>query len=172
MSANTLKKVADTILEEGIDIDFDVRSQGRWHSLLQWLRIKPKVVTKRLKPVTLGTLIKISKLLIDIDMSVFDMKNLLESNYQAIVKHGGAVAKIVAIAIDGRRADPPQDLVDMVIDNFTAKELQATTALIFGQMDIENFMLSIFSVKGGMQILEKSQVQEELIAPGPLSAVS
>lgn len=172
-----IDKIADTVLQQDIKITFDVRPTSWVHGFLQKLnmwpfkKLYPLQQTYCLKPITLGTLIKISKLLIDIDMSVFDMKNLLESNYQAIVKHGGTVARIAAIAIHGRPGDVPADIVNAVLNNFTTRELQGTMQVILGQMNVQDFMFSIISIKGMNMEMSPSN-QEETIAPGPLSAVS
>ncbi len=179
MSNTTLKKVSEALTEESIELTFDIRPMNWRHEFLQSLGLKkwPKQKSYILRPITLGTLIKISKLLIDIDMSIFDAKNLLEGNYQAIVKHGEAVCEIVAMAIHGRPGKTPADMVEMVLNNFTTKELQGAMSLILGQMDIVNFMSSIISMKGTLQILEpptemSQSMQEELIASGVLSAAS
>lgn len=167
-----IDKIADTVLQTDITIDFDIRPVSRLHSLMQRVGVMPKKDKYVLKPITMGSLIKISKLLIEIDMNLFDMKNFLESSYQAIVKHGETAARVVAIAIHGRPGEVPEQLVESVLNNFTTKELQATMSVILGQMNVQDFMLSIISIKGMNVIQMSQQLQEEIIAPGQLSAVS
>jgi len=167
---NINSNVADALLQSEIVISFDIRPVNFLHELLQRFKLSPIKLKYVMRPVTLGTLIKISKLLIDIDMSIFDIKNLLESNYQAIVKHGRSYATIVAIAIHGKPGQVPESLVNNIVNNFTTKELEATMNIVFRQMDIKNFMSSIISMKGNLQVVEMSQkMPEELIASGALS---
>lgn len=168
-----IDKIADALLQEDIPIEFDVRPVNWLHLILQRMKLKPVRQTFTLRPVTLGTLIKISKLLIDIDMNIFDIKNILESNYQAIVKHGVSYAKIIAIAIHGKPGNVPESLVNSIVNNFTTKELEGAMNIVFNQMSIANFMSSIISMKGNLQVVEMSQkIPGELIASGDLSVAS
>jgi hypothetical protein len=166
----TLQAVADAALQEPVIMDVDVKPQSRFFALLQKYGLKPKVRTLTIHPIVMGNLIRISKLLIDIDMTVFDLKQLLESNYQAMAKYGDHVVQVVAIAVHNGKSEPPRELVEFIRYNFTSHELLAVLGLVAKQMNVMSFMSSIISIKG-MNVLtsqkEMSPIsQGEIIAPG------
>jgi hypothetical protein len=149
----TLSQVSDATAQEPITIDVDVKPVNKVHGKLQKWGILPKKRSFTLNPITMGSLVKISKLLLDIDMDVYKADRLLESNYEAISKHGETMAKIVAIAITNTKPGPSKRLVSFIVFNFTTKELLYVLSIVMKQMDLTSFMSSIISVKG-MNILE------------------
>jgi hypothetical protein len=162
MSENILEKVADTVLEKPVVIEVDVA--GTWYK-------KAHKATFELKPINLGSLIKISKLLLSIDDKI-NSQDWLNSSYSTMEKHGYSIAKVIAIAIHNRKSDPPASLVNLVLHNFTSKELLSTLAIVLKQMGVSHFISSIVSMKG-LNILEASpKEQGSSIASGTLSAVS
>jgi hypothetical protein len=181
----TLSKAADATVQEPVVIEVDINPQGFLHRLLQkwkWLPRKRKFV---IEPIKMGSLIRISKLMLSIDMSVFDMRNLLESNYKAIDKHASTMARIVAVAIQNNKHQPSEKLVEFVLNNFTSHELRMVASMVLKQMDVTSFMSSIISIKGtnvlemqaatapGAKENEVSPLtQGRGIAPGTLSAAS
>ena len=149
-------------MQEPIKVDVDVKPTNRFHMKLQQWGVLPKKRVFILHPITMGNLIRISKLLLTIDMSVYELqKNVLESNYHSIVQHGEPLARIIAIAISNRKAGPSNRLVSFILENFTAKEMQTLLAAIVKQMDLVSFMSSIISVKG-MNILESKTASAEI----------
>jgi hypothetical protein len=162
MSENILEKVADTVLEKPVVIEVDVA--GTWYK-------KAHKATFELRPITLGSLIKISKLLLSIDDKI-NSQDWLNSSYAAMEKHGNTIAKIIAIAIHNRKSDPPASLVNLVLHNFTSKELLSTLAIVLKQMGVSTFISSIVSMKGLNILVETSpKEQGSQIASGALSAV-
>jgi hypothetical protein len=172
-----LKQVSDVATQKPIEMDVDIQPVNIVHRYLQRWKVMPTKRTFTIRPITYGNLIRISNLLLSIDMKVFDMKNLLDSNYNAITKHAESVAKVVAIAIHNNRDEPPASVTRFVLFNFTSQEMMSTLNIVLQQMNVTGFMYSIISIRG-LNVLESgtanaSSVSEvspltagEIIAPG------
>lgn len=155
-----LDKVADTVTNEPVKITVDIKPQGRWDKFLRLLRVNPPMKTFYITQITLGNLIRISKLLTSIDSSIFNPKNndnILDNVYHAMEKHGNALAVIVAISLYNKKDMPEKSLITFVETNFTAKEILSVVSVVIRQMDVTSFMTTIISVKG-INILESQNV--------------
>ncbi len=173
---NILNKVGDAALQKPVELEVDIISPGRFQRILQHLGLMAKKRKLVLHPITLGNLIRISQQMLAIDINLFRQENLLESNYKAIQLHGNTIARIIAIAVNNSKSDPPASLVRFIVNNFTAKELLQTLGIVLRQMNITDFMTSIISVRG-LNVLEASNngmspvEQGSSIAPGTSSGV-
>lgn len=144
----TLKAVADTTLETPDVIEVDIQPQSRIETILQKWGVLPKKRVFELKPVYYGTLIRISKLLLSLKFDTSGDKSMLESNYQAIIDNGEALAEIIALAIQNDEHKVKPGLKKLVLNNFTAAEMGKVLPLVVKRMDLTNFMLTIISAKG------------------------
>jgi hypothetical protein len=159
---NVLQNVASTVVSEGVTLVVDIRRKW-WEKLLR----RPSQRVFHIHPITLGSLVQISKRLLSIDTNISDMKNLLEMNYHLMEDHTRTAAEVVAIAIHNKPGEPPAALVRFIINTFTAKEVFSTLSIVIKQMDVTSFMSSIILVKGGMNVIEMSpKDQGSLIASG------
>lgn len=155
----TLEQVSDATLEQPVTITVDVIPQYWLEQKLQQWGLLPKKRVFTLRPIYLGTLIKISKILLSLDLKLpeTDAGNsggkLLEANYQAIEKHGESLAIIVAYAIRNTNRRVDRRLVRFILQNFTSKELMGVLSLVLKQMNLTSFMTSIISVRG-LNVLE------------------
>lgn len=148
MSNDSLKQTAEVILEEPTILQIDVKPTGRVHSLLQKYNWLPRQRRFKIKPINTGTVIKISKIFVRIDTSIYKKVNLNDGNLQIMAMHGEDLARIIAYAIVNRERSPSKWLIKFILNNFSAKEVLAVLAIVLKQMDLENFMKSIISVKG------------------------
>jgi hypothetical protein len=175
-----LAKVADVVLASSLKFEVDVKPKSWIHSKLQHYRLRKKKKVFEIHPITLGSLVRISKLLLSIDVTLSDLREKwLETSYQAMSNHAETVATVVAIAIHNQKSEPSKAMVDFVLDNFSSKETMGVLSVVVKQMDIGSFMSSIISIKG-MTVLEKDPAvvksakneevspssQKEIIAPG------
>lgn len=163
---DTLQQVADTALDQPLTITVDVAPQYWWQRWLQQWRIWPKKKQFQLRPLYLGTLLRISRILLAIQWKMpgkeeAHQPNLLELNYEALQNHSGHLAQVVALAITNTDRAPSPALTRFILQNFTSKELMGVLALVLKQMDLSSFMISITSVKG-LNVLEM---------PAPASAI-
>jgi len=137
------KKVADAMLEESFDFEVTVNAPGFLHKL----GLLPKSRVFSIKPLCLGSLVRISKILMDIEK--FDLtRPLMEIAPEQIVKHAKSLAEIIAIAVTNSPAPPSYGLVCFLYDNLTAAELFEVIERVKKQMDVADFLASIVSAKG------------------------
>ena len=148
-----LKQVSDVATQKPVELVVDVLPANIIYRYLQRWKVLPAKRTFTIRPITYGNLIRISNLLLSIDIKVFDMKNLLESNYNAITQHGESVARVVAIAIHNSRDEPPASLTRFILFNFTSQEMLSTLNIVLQQMNVTSFMSSIISIRG-LNVLE------------------
>lgn len=143
-----LNDAADTLTSKPITIEVDIIHKTWIDKLLIKLKRRSNKRTFEMHPVNLGSLIKISKELIDIDMKLFDGNNLLESNYILIEKYAEKMARIIAIAVVNKKDDPPNSLIQFFLNNLTANELFKIASIVLQQMQLADFMHTIISIKG------------------------
>lgn len=153
---NTLENVSDSIIEKPVTVEVTIDPQSWYQGKMQcWFpKFFPKKKILQMHPIKLGSLVKISKLLLSIDKDIFDKNNILESNHRAMDKHGKDLAMVIAIAFHNRKTDPPASLVNMILEQFTPKELLQVSIIVLTQMNVSAFMSSIISVRNGLSILE------------------
>lgn len=156
-----LSSVADMVTQQPVELEVDIAPRNRMHAVLQQWGILPKKKVLVIRPIYYGTLIRISQLLLGIDMSKYDISHVHESNYTIIRDHGIAIATIIAEAIHNRRSAAPERLVSFIMDNFTNKELLSTLLIVLQQMNIKDFMTSIISVRG-MNVLERKTASAKI----------
>jgi len=144
-----LQKTADTLLQEPVVLEVDITAKKPLHSFLQkigWMPIKRRLV---INPITLGNLVRISKILLEMDLAGrVDIKNILESNFKLIVENGDRMATVIAIAVHNDRSEPPAALVRFIKTHFTSRETYAAVTVVLKMMDLKSFMNTIISVKG------------------------
>lgn len=149
----TLENVVDAALQEPKVLKVDINPVNKVHGWLQKWNILPKKKTFVLHPIFLGSLTRISKLLLSIELKIpvngqGDARELLQANYESIVQHTDKLATIVAIAIHNKKSSPPASLVRFITWNFTSQEMLAVVTLVLQQMDLVSFMKSIISIRG------------------------
>jgi hypothetical protein len=153
-----LSKTADAVTDSPITIEVDILNPTR----LQRLRKETKK-TFKLTPATLGTLVKISKELLSIDVAEADKSNWIVLCQKLMLEHGNRLARIVAIAIVNRKEDPPNSLIEFIEYNMTAKELNTIAAHVLDKMDMRNFITSIISIKAFQFGLKRAKIVQRLL---------
>jgi hypothetical protein len=176
----TLSKVSNAITEEPVKIEVEVEPQNWLHAWLQkgkWSgKFFPKTKVLFMHPIRMGSLIRISRLVLTIDKSVLNQLKGLKNNFEntafsheIITNHGETLIQVVAMAIHNRKSDPPKWLVEMIRNQFAPKALLEVLMAVLRMMDTQNFTLSIISIRG-LNILEMNpQTQGSSIAPGTSS---
>lgn len=148
MDNDILKNVADASTDKPVIITVDIFPQNRLHRFLLENKLIKNKRTFELRCVKMGTLIKISRLLLTIDITFFNKEKLLESNFIAADKYAETLAECVALAIHNRKSEVPRSLVSFILTNFSTAELCHVLMLVIKQMDVSNFMTSIISIRG------------------------
>ncbi len=154
----TLKKVADTLLDEPVIIKITQKPKYFFQ--------KPKEKEFRVEKLCLGSLIRISKILLSIDTEMFKQGSFVENCMKVMAGKGDLMAEIIAIAIVNRKTSPSKSLINLIMEEFTSADMLTALSVVIKQMDITSFMNSIISIKG-TNLLEMSPTdQGRKIAPG------
>jgi hypothetical protein len=143
-----LENVSDSLLENCLTVNVDVYPTSWLHGKFQQWGIAAKKKVFLLRPIHLGVLIRISKLLVSTKLEIPKKEQFLEWNYQAIESHGETLAMIIALAIRNNKKEADKSLVRFILANFTAKEIFKVLSSVLQQMDLTSFMSSIISIKG------------------------
>lgn len=138
------KKEASALLEEGIKLKITGIQRCRW---MFWKTVR---VTRdfEIRPLTLGSLIRISKIILDIDPDILKQDSVLQAVYKIADQHARQLARVVAIAFTNTKAEPPESLVDFIEDNISVKQLREVIQVIIIKMDVTSFISSIVSIRG------------------------
>lgn len=152
-----LQQVSDATLQSPVTITVDIHPANRLHAFMQKRGMLPKTKAFEIKPAFLGTLIRISAILVSIEFVVpkgeNEHSNLLKANYDTILNHGKAMAEVIALAIRNCDKEPDKLLVKFILRNFNTQEMFTVLSLVVNKMDLKNFMTSIISIKG-LNVLE------------------
>jgi len=146
----------DSILEKGVDFEITVSKTNILHKL-NLIPIKRKFV---IYPIRMGTLLKISKILLDLDTKELlgVMKdegnnkgkevNILDLGAKNIVENKDKLIKMIAYGIVNSEKEPSRRLIKFLNENLTAKEGLKVLTLVIQQMDVSPFLASLASLKG------------------------
>ena len=155
-----MKDAVDAIIEKSIPIIVDV-ADVKWYHNSVWP--KPSR-TFTIKPLVLGTMLKIAVLLLEFIESVDDDSEARERNFfDIIVERKDAMVHIVALAIVNRKKEPPKSLERFLDNNLTAKELLHVMALVMKQMNVTDFFRSTV-LATGLNLLEKVEKKNTQIS--------
>jgi len=145
-----LNDVAETVLNQPVKISVDVAPKNKTHAFLQRINFCEKKREFTIYPLCMGAMIRASKELLSIDVSIFDFENLLESNYKSIVRDSNAIARVLAISITNAPEDQKSEsrIIKFILRNFNSKEMLSCLKIVLKQMDVTSFMSSIISAKG------------------------
>lgn len=150
-----LQKVAETVLARSVSIDVDVVPVNWLHKQLQLKKVLPVKKTFSLKPIYLGTLIRISELLLGVDFDRVKEMTSMDAITHLAQKELHIMAECIALAIHNKKTKVPKRLVKFVLNNFTALEMYKVTLIVIKQIDTQNFISSIILLRG-TNILEKT----------------
>jgi len=147
----------DSILEKGVDFTITIQNKNILHKL-NLIPAERKFV---IFPIKMGTLLKISKILLDLDTDelVGVMKNedkeinLLDLGAKNIIENKDKMIKMIAYGIVNSEKEPSKNLIKFLNENLTAKEGLKLMTLIVQQMDVNPFLASLVSIKG-MNLLQ------------------
>lgn len=147
----------DSILEKGID--FTITTQNK--NILNKLHLIPSERKFVIYPIKMGTLLKISEILLDLntDELVGAMKNedkeinLLDLGAKNIIENKDKLIKMIAYGIVNSEKEPSKKLIRFLNENLTAKEGLKLMTVVIQQMDVNPFLASLVSIKG-MNLLQ------------------
>lgn len=150
------KQIVATILEEGVDFAVTVNKRNLLH---KW-GILPSERKFVIYPIVLGTLLKISEELLEVDSQEFESlkekeggSEILDIGVRNIIKNKDKMIKIIAYGIINANKEPSKKLLKFLNANLTAKEALKIVLVVIRKMDVTDFLASIVSMKG-MNLIE------------------
>jgi len=156
------QNAVDSILEEGVDFTITIQNKNIFHKL----SLIPSERKFVIYPIKMGTLLKISKILLDLDTDelVGAMKNegkeinLLDLGAKNIIENKDKMIKMIAYGIVNSEKEPSKRLIKFLNENLTAKEGLKLMTVIVQQMDVNPFLASLVSIKGMNLLQTKKKV--------------
>jgi len=150
----------DSILEKGVDFTITIQNKNIFNKL-HLISPERKFV---IYPIKMGTLLKISEILLDLntDELVEAMKNedkeinLLDLGAKNIIENKDKLIKMIAYGIINSEKEPSKKLIKFLNKNLTTKEGLKLMTVIIQQMDVNPFLASLVSIKG-MNLLQKEK---------------
>ncbi len=163
-----LKKAAETVTDEAITFEVDISPRNWFHAWQQRVGWKPKKATYKIRPLYMGTLKRISYILLKFKVGDFHPEKILAHFRDNL----GDMAQIIALAITNSEALPAKSLTNLILWNFTRAELALVLKIVLHHMDVRGFMMCIVSARH-LNIMETNpQETGEKIAPGTTSEAS
>ncbi len=154
----TLTRTAETITSKAEGFEITIVPQNRLHAWLMRKGWRPAKKQYELKPIVIGNLFRISKLLLTVDPGkIFTGGNMLENSHRLVVEHTDTLIDILAIAIKNTQAEPDKGLKKLIRENLTAKEILTLLSMTLRQLDLQNFISSIISIRG-LNVLETEEI--------------
>ncbi|MFN3341903.1 MAG: hypothetical protein ACK40M_04355 [Flavobacteriales bacterium] len=157
---HVLAAAVDTITEKTFNFDITIVPKGKVHALLQRFRLARKKVSFELRPVSVGTLYRISKMILSLEIDNGAELNQLTRSYLRVKENAECIIDICAAAIHNQKSEAPDSLKALIRDNLTSQELMKLMALVVNTLAIENFIVSIVLVKG-MNVLANPPASAE-----------
>jgi hypothetical protein len=160
------EKTTSAILQEPIQFRITVNEPN----LLHKLRILPKQKKVVLKPIVLGTLLRISKVVNDIrfnEEEKLDGVNIIAKTLEYALSDTDCLVEIIALAIINSEKKPSESFRKFIRENLSAKQMLDVLTMVVSQLNVTDFMNSIILVKG-MSLINA----RELIARGESSEES
>jgi len=151
-----LKKTSDAIIEKGIDFDITVANPNILHRL-KILKTKRQFI---IKPLFMGTVISMCKILITID-NIDKEKEYISQGIESIAEHADKMIEIIAIAITNSEKRPSRILKKFIKCNLTNIEIFELLSIVTTQMRIMEFLQCIVLVKGLNQMEKLTKIKAE-----------
>lgn len=154
---------ANAILERGIPIEITVENPGPLHRL----GILPKIRTFTIRPIKLGALLQIAKIINSMpkpDVSNSASISPVEAAVKHIITHQEPLISIAVFAIQNRESDPwywpfSTFLLERYIRaNLSANNLLTLFSIVTQQMGCTDFLASILSV-GRLNVMTRKQTE-------------
>ena len=145
------RDTAEVILQEGIDFYVTYNNPG-------WLRRKGILKKERhfiIKPIVAGTLIRISKIMTDMDFAeTIKRDDFISTGIELMAKDAEILIQIIALAITNSEQKPSVSLLKFLRINLTMDEILQIISFVLKQMNVSDFMNSIILIKG-MSLLKE-----------------
>lgn len=160
MEKATPKEIQDravsAIIEEGVPFTVTVDKP----TFLHRLRILPSKRTFTIYPLKLGTVLKISSVILSMDDMDVELNKAESSLFDVLVnsvsRNAEKMVSILTIAVQNNEKPPATRTKRFFMENLTPVEMLKIINLVIRQMDLTDFFRSIASMRGA-NILMKAR---------------
>lgn len=144
MEETTEKKALEAILEEGVDFRVTVNDPGWLHCM----GILPRARVFTIRPLKLGTLLRISKCIAEMDDDQKGEREgtMLGFTLESAVSHTESLVAIIALAVTNSESRPSVRLERFLRENLTPKEALKILGVVLQQMEVRDFLGCMASV--------------------------
>lgn len=150
-----LQQAAKAITQDAFTFEVDVPAKNRAHGWLQKVGLRPKKRVFAIRPLTLGTCVRISRILLRVDLKSISQESSLYGAHEVISKSGKRVSQIIALAITNTKELPAKELISFLHYHLTPSERMKLLSVVMEKMDVQNFIFSIVVLRG-LNVLEKN----------------
>jgi hypothetical protein len=151
------KAAIDAVLQEGIDFYITIDRPGLLRRLLR--RTSHYFI---IRPLFLGTLLRISRIMADMKLpEQIKRADWMDSGIDLMANETEHLLDIVSLAIHNREGTPDKKIKKLLRNNVTPVELLALVSYVINQMNVQDFMKSIISVKGMSLINDGGQIARQ-----------
>lgn len=166
-----LQLVGESVIEKPLVISITRAPKNRLETLISKSQLltgffiflgllKPFRHEIKIKSLTLGTLYRISALICQIAIPANKPKGM-DWLFELVDKNAKLTADIIAAAIHNSKKEVPKSLADFVLENLTPQELADVMGAISAQIDIENFINTIVSIRS-LNILTAAETSQQI----------
>jgi hypothetical protein len=165
-----LAEVADTVIAKAIEFEITIQPRNWLHRWLQEKNLRPTKKRFSIRPIVLGSLLRISKLLLTVDTRNLQ-KISLDVFHRFVDGNVETCIEVLAIAVHNCRTEPPRSLKNLLRDNVTPAELAKLLQLVLHQMDLRNFTNAIISIRG-LSVLDNDEPKKSENEVSPMTGRS
>ena len=157
------KQAIDVILERGVEFTVTVAHPN----ILHRLGIIPTEKHFTIRPLYLGALLRISRLVLEIDANVLKTAggNLHDIGVESIAKYKDTMVRIAALAIMNSDREPGRRLLRYLDRNLNVRDLLRILNLVVRQMDVKDFLACMVSMRS-LNLLETGKAIQDTTTSG------
>lgn len=159
----------DIALDEPIKLSIDIIPRNRLEALLMKWRVLPKARKFNIKGATSGTLARISKVAMMMDIKEKPDDGIISWSFEHISQYTDHVLQIIAIAIHNKEPEVPQDLIRFLKRNVLAKDMATLASIIISKLHLDPFMNTTLAL-GRINIMKEPDQASGLEKPREIIA--
>lgn len=145
--SETLSKTGDVLTQKPVKIEITVKPKNFLMRFFIRIKIVSNIHVFELKPIVVGNMFRIASKVVQVPDDLLD-KSVLHVLMNGVYDHLDKVIYIVACALQNDRNEPKESLLDLIRNEFTAKDLANVLQAVMLQMNAEDFINSIVLIKG------------------------
>jgi len=161
METDTRSKIAGTVLQEAVQYTITVKHTN----ILHRLGLRPSRVVIEIKPIVLGTLLRIARELDNFSFAgseVLSQKDgtvdFLELGIKNIIQNNDKLVNVIALAVTNAEAEPSKKFMKFLRENLSPAEGREILSIIVDKMNVMDFLAcTVLATRTVITKAEKNQ---------------